>query len=155
MCRHGRGLLVAGTTLEDNWASKTAEQVPLILIKQATVPRETSTPSKHDGADVDRVGADLLYQFTACRLLRRLAGLDAPTGRIPVGTVDRVWIVEEKQPLLIIEQQHPSRLTVDHRSCAHTTPWTDSEARRLIDPMLAVLATVATVVRRADAVRAD
>jgi hypothetical protein len=112
--RYGPGLVVAGTSLQDNWVSKTAEQVPLILIKEATAPREASTLSKHDRADVDRVGAEFLYEFAARRLLRRLSGFDAPTGRIPVGTVDRVWIEEEKQSLLVIEQQHPSRAAIGH-----------------------------------------
>jgi len=141
MRRYGRGLVVAGTTLEDNWASKTAEQVPLILIKEATVPREASTPSEYDRADVDYVGADLLYQFTACRLFWRLSGFDAPTGRIPVGTVDWVWIEEEKQSLLVIEQQHPSRLAFDHRSCLHNPSNGQLGSPAAHDPTLADLAS--------------
>jgi hypothetical protein len=124
MRRHGRGLVVARTTLQVGWAAKMAQQVPLVLVKALTVVREASMPSKYDRAEVDRVGADLLDQFTACRLFRRLSGLDAPTGRIPIGTVDWVWIEEEKQSLLVIEQQHPSRLAFDHRNCLHVPPIT-------------------------------
>jgi hypothetical protein len=112
MGRYGRGLVVARTSLQESWALKTAEQVPLVLVKALTVVREASAPSKHDRADVHRAGADLLYQFAPCCLFWRLSGFDAPTGRIPVGTVDWVRIEEEKQSLLVIEQQHPSPLGV-------------------------------------------
>src|ERR1035437_6219293 len=124
MRRHGRGLVGARTTLQDSWAAKMAQQVPLVLIEALTTVREASTSSKHDGADVDGVGADFLYQFTACRLLRRFSGFDAPTGRIPVGTVDWVWIEEEKQSPPVIEQQHPSHWAFDHRNCLHVPPIT-------------------------------
>lgn len=64
-----------------------------------------SPASNHDPADIG-VEADLLGQFSSSCLLRSLAWLNAPAGRIPVRPAIGIWIKQQQQAVALIEEEH-------------------------------------------------
>ena len=96
--------------------------MPFVLVESLTVMRELSPSPEDDRSQVNHVQPDLLDEFPARRIFRRLSGIDSAARGIPVGTPGRVRIVQKEQAPKLVKEQHAGHGTVHSRSLLHVPP---------------------------------
>ncbi len=134
MRRDRGGLVVAGTTRADLRSIDASKEMPLVLVEESTPIRELRPPTKNDRPEARNINAELLVQFSTRRCLGRLAILDAPAGGIPVRAPFGIWIKQEQEAILLVEQEHARNLALDHRLLLHRAEVLASMASASIKP---------------------
>lgn len=76
--------------------------MPFVLVEALAAICESSGPSQHDRPKIGHV--------------------DAAARRIPVGAPDGIWVEQEKQPTILVEEENASHGTLDDGCRLHSPP---------------------------------